>query len=156
MRVYADSSFILRLVTAEADSPQVVAAYRRLETPRLFFLPLHALEVQNAIRQRGFHQRRSLASGERQHVARERDAALARFQRLVARQVLLEVTLDMDAVVARATTLSTAHTERMGTRAIDLLHVAAALTLASELFLTADLRQSQLAHAQGLPVEFIG
>ncbi len=156
MRTYADSSFILRLVTGEADSPQVVAEYRRLGSPKLFYLPLHALEVRNAIRQRAFHQRRSISSGDRQHVARERDAALARLEHLVARGALLDVTLDMDVVITRAANLSTAHTERLGARAIDLLHVASALTLESELFLTTDSRQAQLAKAEGLKVVSIG
>jgi predicted nucleic acid-binding protein len=152
VRVYADSSFLLRLVIGEADSPQVVAEYRRLRCPQLFFLPLHALEVRNAILQRAFHQRRSISSGERQHVTRERDAALARLEHLVARRALLDVMLDTEAAITRAASLSTAHTERLGARAIDLLHVAGALTLESELFLTTDNRQAQLAKAEGLKV----
>ena len=156
MRAYADSSFILRFVTGEADSPQTVAAYRRLGSPKLFFLPLHALEVRNAILQRAFHQRRSISSGERQHVARERDAALARLEHLVARRALLDVTIDLDAALTSASELSAAHTESLGARAIDLLHVASALTLESELFLTTDARQAQLATAEGLKVVSIG
>ena len=88
MRAYADSSFILHLVTSEADSPRVVAEYRRLGSPKLFFLPLHALEVRNAILQRAFHQRRTESSGDRQLVAHERDTALARLEHLVARRAL--------------------------------------------------------------------
>ena len=156
MRAYADSSFILRLVTGEADSPQAIAEYRRLDSPKLFYLPLHALEVRNAILQRAFHQRRSIASRQRRHVARERDAALARLEHLVARRALLDVALDMDAAITRAANLSTAHTERLGARAIDLLHVAGALTLESELFLTTDSRQAQLAKAEGLKVVSVG
>ena len=152
MRAYADSSFILRLVTGEADSPQAVAEYRRLDSPKLFYLPLHELEVRNAILQRAFHQRRSVASSQRQHVARERDEALARLHHLIARRALLDVTLDLDAAIARAIQLSTAHGERLGARAIDLLHVAAALTLESECFLTTDSRQARLAKAEGLSV----
>ena len=45
----------------------------------------------------------------------------------LARRTLLEVAVDMDAVIVRATELGSAHTERFGARAIDLLHVAAAL-----------------------------
>ena len=156
MRAYADSSFILRLVTSEADSLQAIAEYRRLDSPKLFYLPLHALEVRNAILQRAFHQRRSIASRRRRHVARERDAALARLEHLVARRALLDVALDMDAAITRAANLSTAHTERLGARAIDLLHVAGALTLESELFLTTDSRQAQLAKAEGLKVVSVG
>ncbi|HEV2327705.1 MAG TPA: hypothetical protein VGY56_02830 [Verrucomicrobiae bacterium] len=155
MRSYADSSFILRLITGEADSPQVIAEYRRLGTPRLYYLPLHALEVRNAILQRAFHQRRSAAAGERAGIARERDVALARLERLLARRALLDVALDPDAVVARAIRLSAAHTERIGARAIDLLHVAGALLLESEQFLTADDRQSHLARAEGMKVGMV-
>jgi hypothetical protein len=83
---------------------------------------------------------------------RERDAALARLERFLTRRALLDVALDLDTAIARALKLSTAHTERLGARAIDLLHVACALTLESELFLTTDTRQAQLATAEGLKV----
>ncbi len=152
MRAYADSSFILRLVTAEAGSEDAMAEYRRLDYPPLFFLPLHALEVRNAILQRAFHQRRSIASGGRRHVARERDAALSRLQHYLSRRALLDVTLDMESAITCAAKLSTTHTERLGARAIDLLHVASALKLESEVFLTTDARQAQLARAEGLRV----
>jgi predicted nucleic acid-binding protein len=152
VRAYADSSFILRLITAEADSGAAIAEYRRIGLPQLFFLPLHSLEVRNAILLRAFHERRSLAGGQRQYVARERDAALDRLERLLSRRTLLDVVLDMDAVILRATGLATAHTERLGARAIDLLHVAAALELESEVFITTDNRQAQLAKAETLKV----
>jgi ADP-heptose:LPS heptosyltransferase len=62
----------------------------------------------------------------------------------------------MDAAMTRAANLSTAYTERLGARSIDLLHVASALTLESELFLTTDARQSHLAKAVGLKVVSVG
>ena len=110
MRAYADSSFILRLVTAEADSQAAIGEYRRIGLPALFFLPLHALEVRNAILQRAFYERRSLPSGARQHIARERDAALDRLERFLYRRTLLDVAVDLDAVIGRATKLATTHT----------------------------------------------
>jgi hypothetical protein len=58
----------------------------------------------------------------------------------------------MDMVFSKAKHLSLAHTERIGARAIDLLHVAAALELKSDLFLTTDMRQAELAKAEGLRV----
>jgi predicted nucleic acid-binding protein len=152
VRAYADSGFIVRLITAEADSETAIAEYRRRGKPPLFFLPLHALEVRNAILLRAFHQRRSIASGDRRHVARERDAALARLEQLISRHTLVDVTLEMEAPMVQAARFAMAHTERLGARAIDLLHVAAALTLESELFLTTDRRQAQLAQAEGLEV----
>ncbi len=81
---------------------------------------------------------------------------MARLEHLVARRALLYVTIDVDAAITRATQLSTAHTESLGARAIDLLHVASALTLESELFLTTDARQAQLAKSEGLKVVTAG
>ena len=156
MRAYADSSFMVRLVTTEPDSPGTIAVYRRLGKPPLFFLPLHQLEVRNAILQRAFHQRHSTSSAERRHVARERDAAFARLEHFLARHTLLEVTVDMDSSLTRAAALSASYTERLGARAIDLLHVSCAFELESELFLTADERQAQLARAEGLKVFLSG
>ncbi len=44
-------------MTGEADSPSTIAEYRRLGSPKLFFLPLHASErAKNAILQRAFQQ----------------------------------------------------------------------------------------------------
>lgn len=129
-----------------------MSGFRRLGFPPLFFLPLHALEVTNAIRQRAFYLRRSLGSGQRQSIARERDAGLARIDRWVARGWLLEVATDCDAGLLRARALSERHTERIGCRGFDLLHVALALELKCEAFLTADHVQGDLARAEGLAV----
>ena len=155
MRVYADSSVILRLITGEPGAQQAAAEYRHLGRPALFYLPLHALEVENGIRQRAFHERRTLPSGMRAGIAHERDAALARLTGWVNRGALQESLLDMDAASDRARQLSTRHSEKVGARAIDLLHVACALLLDSELFLTSDQRQATLAKAEGLKVSFV-
>jgi hypothetical protein len=42
------------------------------------------------------------------------------------------------------------HTERLGCRGLDLLHVALALDLEGDVFLTADSVQGVLARAEGL------
>ena len=62
------------------------------------------------------------------------------------------MTVDQDAVVKQALKLSSALTEQIGARAIDLLHVASALALQSEQFLTTDARQAQLAKTEGMKV----
>ena len=154
MRVYADSSFILRLVTGEAGAEQAAAVYRRLARPSLFYLPLHALEVENGIRQRAFHERPMIPAGQRSGINRQRDAALARLSGLVKRGALKELALDTDNAMDRARQLSSFHTDRIGARAIDLLHVACALLLDAELFLSFDQRQTDLARAEGLQVLF--
>lgn len=155
MRIYADSSFMLRLITGEAGSPETIAEYRRLGSPRLFFLSVHALEVRTAILQRAFFERRTLPSGSRQQISRRRDAAFARLEVLLSRRALVEVDIDLAATLFVAQDLSTKHTERTGARSIDLLHVACAMALKTERFLTNDDRQADLAKAEGLEVSFI-
>lgn len=152
MRAYADTSFLVKLVTDEPGSPAAIDEFRRLKFPPLFFLPLHGLEVTNAIRHRAFHLRRTTESGQRTGIARERDAALDRIERWLKRGWLLEATADCDEALMRARTLSASHTERLGCRSFDLLHVALALELECEAFLTADRIQGTLARAEGLKV----
>jgi predicted nucleic acid-binding protein len=152
MRAYADTSFLVRLVATERGSLAAMAEFRRLDFPRLFFLPLHALEVTNAVRQRAFYLRRGARGGSRAGIARERDTALARIDRWVHRGWLVEAAADCDAALLRATALSERHTERLGCRGFDLLHVALALELECEAFLTSDRVQSALARAEGLNV----
>lgn len=56
------------------------------------------------------------------------------------------------AVLKRAADLSRQHTPKLGTRSLDVLHVASALELGMKRFVTFDERQGQLAHATGLKV----
>lgn len=155
MRTYADTSFLVKLLSEEPGAARAVAEYRRLERPRLFYLPLHALEVENAIRLRAFHQKRIRPASERVQIKRERDAALARVAQYLKRGALEEVSVDMDCAFGRARQLSSSYTDRLGARSIDLLHVACALLLESEVFLTSDQRQAALANAEGLPVTLL-
>ena len=60
--------------------------------------------------------------------------------------------MDLDTAIETARGLSEKHTERLGCRGFDLVHVAVALELECETFLTADRVQGQLARAEGLRV----
>jgi hypothetical protein len=155
MRAYADTSFLVKLLSEEPGASEAVAEYRRLRRPPLFYLLLHALEVENAIRHRAFHERSHSPARERPRIIRERDAALARLAQYVRSGALRQAGLDMEAATERARQLSAAHTNRLGARAIDLLHVGCALLLHTELFLTFDQRQAGLAEAEGLRVTFL-
>src|SRR5262249_31370797 len=155
MRTYADTSFLVKLLSEEPGASEAVAEYRRLNRPHLFYLPLHALEVENAIRHRAFHERSNSSAKERPRIIRERHAALARVDQYVRNGTLRQAGLDMDAATERARQLSAAHTDRLGARAIDLLHVGCALLLQSELFLTFDQRQAGLAKAECLRVTLL-
>ena len=155
MRAYGDSSFLAKLVSPEQGSEAALAEYRRLDLPPLFFLPLHALGVENAIQQRAFFQRRSLPSGWRAGMASERMAASARLQWMLNRGAFCETPAEWDQAVTSARAFAARHTERLGARTYDLLHVAFALELKAERFLTTDERQAALAKAEGLTVSFL-
>ena len=49
--------------------------------------------------------------------------------------------------------LGRAHTETLGIRGVDLLHVGIVMTLGPTRFLTFDMRQTELAKAAGLKVQ---
>ncbi|MCP5520608.1 MAG: PIN domain-containing protein [Verrucomicrobiales bacterium] len=124
--------------------------------PALPYLHLHGLEVENALRQRLFHEQRIRPGGERSALRRERDAAFSRLHRLIERGALAEAALDLDRAMDEARALSKAHTERLGARAIDVLHVACARSLGADLFLTCDRRQSVLGKAARLRTRWVG
>src|SRR2546423_4555920 len=152
MRAYADTSFLVKLLTQEPGTTAAVELYRRIGRPPVLFLPLHALEVANAVRQRAFHQRRTTPSSERAAIKRERDTSLALLQKFISRRAFVEISQDMDTAIELARSLSAKHTERLGCRGFDLLHVALALELECEAFLTSDRVQGALARAEGLDV----
>ena len=56
------------------------------------------------------------------------------------------------AAFEHALRIAAQHTAVLGTRCLDVLHIAAAITLKAETFFTFDKRQSQLAVAEGLRV----
>jgi predicted nucleic acid-binding protein len=152
MRAYADTSFIIRLIRTEPDSSTAIAEFRKRERPPLFFLPLHHLEVRNGILQRYFFQRHSTSAAEKRYSTLERDQSLQLLNLLLKRGTLRDTKIDADSAFARAIDLALRHTERIGARAFDLLHVANAIELKAELFFTADGRQAKIAKAEGLDV----
>jgi len=113
MRAYADTSFLVRLLTQEPGTKAAVADYRRLGRPSVFFLPLHHLEVTNAIRLRAFHQGRTIPSSNRSAIKRERDTALALLRNFISRRAFLEISHDVGPAIDSARNLSVKHTERL-------------------------------------------
>jgi predicted nucleic acid-binding protein len=150
MRVDADTSFIVKLLSPEPGTVMAVDLYRQIGRPPIYFLSLHGLEVANAVRQRTFHQRRTQPASERTAIKSQRDASLSLLSKWIARRTLVEVNVDLDAAIFQARSLSEKHTEHLGCRGFDLLHVALALELECETFLTSDRVKGAVAGAEGL------
>jgi predicted nucleic acid-binding protein len=134
---YPDTSFLVSVYLTDAHSSeadQLMFEYRS----SLVLTPLHELEFSNAV---------ELAVFRRAITATQATKARADFEQDVAHWTLHPLPVN---TFARAVTLARRHTARRGTRSLDILHVAAALTLGAEAFLTFDHRQHRLAKAEGL------
>jgi predicted nucleic acid-binding protein len=143
MPAYADTSFLARIYAPHADSTKALTWMQRA-SEALPFTPLHRHELRNAVRLRVF--RREITVEQRQEALREVDADLAD-------AILTHTTIPWADTFREAEALAAAHTETLGVRSFDLLHVALAITLGATEFLTFDARQATLAKAAGLKVK---
>ena len=81
------------------------------------------------------------------------DAALNQFEADLTNGVAVVAPCNFVDVLRRADELSKRHTTIGGHRSFDILHVATALQLEAEEFLSFDERQRKLAQAEGLKVK---
>jgi predicted nucleic acid-binding protein len=107
------------------------------------FVWLHQLELRNALRLRVFRAEITPA---------QRDASLNAMLTDLSGGLLAVVVPPLAEVMIEAERLSALHSETLGTRSLDVLHVASALVLGRNEFLTFDNRQGALARAAGLKV----
>jgi len=143
MPAYADTSFLVRIYTPHADSQKALTWMQRATEP-LPFTPLHRLELRNGIRLRVF--RREITVEQRKAAFRELDSDLED-------NVLAHTPIPWTDSFREAENLAAAHTEALGVRSFDLLHIGLALTLGATDFLTLDTRQAALAKVAGLKVK---
>jgi len=154
MKMYADTSFLVRLLVRDVDNETALEAHRRVGRPFLIYTPFHALEVTNALRLRTFAVANATAAIKRQF-RKEQDETERRLRACVMKGLFQTTAMPWDAAAERAVELSIAYSQRLGVRSFDLFHVAAALELHFKEFITCDLRQAALAKAAGLKVILI-
>jgi predicted nucleic acid-binding protein len=143
MVVYADTSFLFSLYAQDANTAQagqISAAFRA----SLAFTAWQRHELRNAFRLAVF--RGDMATQQCQ-------ALLGTVEMDLQAGALADTALTWADVYTQAETLSASHTEQLGTRGSDVLHVAAALALGVKEFYTFDTRQKALAAAAGLKVK---
>jgi predicted nucleic acid-binding protein len=139
---YADTGFLCSLYAPDAHTRRAVGRLHRQTLP-LPFTWLHQLELRNSLRLRVFR---------REITAAQREASLNMMLADLAAGVLVAASPALADVMTEAERLSAVHSEKLGTRSLDILHVASALVLGSASFLTFDRRQAALARAVGLKV----
>lgn len=140
--VYADTSFLVSLYVQDANTPRAVAAVEAGAMP-LIFTPLIRHELRNALR---------LCVFRRQITAAQRESALHDMEADAEAGVLHLAPVDWPKAFTHAEKLGRNHSEALGTRGMDILHVACALAVRAKRFATFDDRQRQLAELAGLDV----
>ena len=141
MKVYADSSFLVALYLQEPHS-DAAAAFMRSHGRALPLTPWHRLEVRNAIRLAVFHG--LIDSRQARTQLKQLDTDLRE------ETLAVHAPVDWVTVLRRAEQLGAAHNDMIGCRSSDLFHIAAAVEMEAELFLTYDARQKKMAQAAGL------
>ncbi len=142
MNAYADTGFIVTLYKEESTSARASALMARLTSPLRLSL-LGELEFRNALHLAVFR-------GE----LTPRLATLKKrlFQEDLANGIFALMPVPASAFFAKASELADRHSMRLGTRSLDLMHVAAALLLETDTFFSFDERQRKAAKAEGLKV----
>lgn len=143
MKIYADTSVLFSLYVTDASSPKA-DAWRQANPIPLDFTGFHRVELRNALGLAVFQQRVTPAEAQAAWQAVEQDLAAGL---LVAKSDLWEK------LVPAAERLAEQHTPAIGSRSLDILHVAAALVSGATDFCTLDTRQGKLAQLAGLNVQ---
>ena len=137
---YVDTSAMVRLYYPEPESDWV-SAWVREQKHALVYSRLHELWLRNALALKVF----------RGELEADGLAGIARTLADDLRAgVLTQPAMDWERVFSEAVRLSGAYAAGIGSRSLDLLHVAAALLCGCRSFLTFDERQRTLAVAAGL------
>jgi predicted nucleic acid-binding protein len=143
LSIYLDARFLVSLYSTDANSSEAAKALYSVEESDVPWVStLAELEVVNALGLRLFRKQDSAAEIRLALDAFDDDLGTGRFQ---LRQL-------PELVFRRARHMSLQTTGRLGTRASDLLHVAAAIELGAGEFYSFDKHQRKLAQSMKLSV----
>jgi len=148
MNVYPDTSFLYAIYRKQVNSPAAAAYYQKMPEP-LSVSSLLLYEFRQSVRFQGYLH----AQDNRQGFGRRLGTALLKtVQADIAAGFLVVAPVDWADVQRIAERLSSQYTLAGGHRALDILHVATALHLGADEFLTFDDNQRTLALAESLQV----
>jgi len=142
LRIYADSSFIVSLYVRELNTIAALREIRSINTrgDSIYLSQLARLETTNALHLAVFRHRVTRADLTESLKVLESNIEAGAFR----------IVQSPNSIWKDAEQLSEKHVPTFGYRSLDVLHVANALLLNAELFLTFDQRQRALALAAGL------
>ena len=143
--VYVDTSVIVKLYIKEEYSRDT-SSWLKENNEALPLTSFHELELINAIHSKQFRAEITLD---------ETRLVMSRFEEHEKSGIYYRPQLDWAAVFIHAIDLSKKHSSSIGSRSLDILHVASALSIKADRFLTLDDRQTKLAALAGLKIENI-
>lgn len=141
---YVDSGVLIKLYVLEPNSAgaaRMVGAF-----PSVNLYPFQELEVRNTLQ--ALEGRASITAAQRAAAEHEfeRDVVLGRLRRAIP---------DWSEVFKTAMRLSSEHGAATLARSLDIIHVAIAITVQAEPFITGDHRQRSVAQREGLSTEML-
>jgi predicted nucleic acid-binding protein len=146
MTLYADTSFIVATrVPHDTFHREAVKFYQSYQQETWLWSPWHRVEVFNTLRQLTRH-----PDSKRGISAAEARVLIRRLEANVRCEYFLHMEADWRDVLRTASEISAADAFAMLCPATDLLHVAYAVELAAEVFVSFDEDQLELAKAAGL------
>jgi len=143
--VYVDTSVIVKLYIKEEYS-QESSNWLKENNEAIPLTSFHELELINAIHLKQF---RAEVTSDETHLI------LSRFEEHEKSGIYYRPQLDWSAIFIHAIDLSKKHSASIGSRSLDILHVASALSINADRFLTLDDRQTGLAKLADLKIEDI-
>ena len=142
MKSYADTGLLVSLYLNENTTRAANSAVQRLREP-LPLIPLGFLELRNAL---------YLALFRRQIDEATCNAAWRRVELDIRNGVYVQISVAQTDLHFKAAELAQKHTAALGTRTLDLLHIAAAILLKADQLLSFDDRQREAAKREGLKI----
>ncbi|MFQ3670546.1 MAG: type II toxin-antitoxin system VapC family toxin [Verrucomicrobiia bacterium] len=142
MNAYIDTALFVKAFVLESDSPQAIRLLEEIGEP-FAYSHLHELEIPNAIRLKRFRGEITKKQETSAIRAFHADVDAGRFERIA---------YDLAAVFIGAERLSAKCSAMIGSRSLDLWHVAAALEAGCDTFVSYDSRQRKAAEISGLQV----
>ncbi|WP_269524192.1 type II toxin-antitoxin system VapC family toxin [Coraliomargarita parva] len=142
MSDYADTGFICSLYAPDANTEQALA-FMEKQSDAIAFSWLNQVEFRNALRLRVFR---------KEITAAQRDQSLNILLADLRDGIFINEEPSQSNVLIESERLSVQHSEKLGTRSLDILHVAMAIVLGCERFISFDARQIKLAKAAGFKV----
>jgi len=141
--LYVDTSVIVKLYIREEHSRDA-SNWLRKNNEAIPITSFHDLEFSNAIYLKQFRDEISIDEIRR---------IMSKFDEQERKGVFYRPQLNWTDTFKYAVGLSKNHTGTTGSRSLDILHVASAITIKADRFITFDNKQSELASLAGLKIE---